>query len=73
MPSLVGSRHLTEHVMFRKNINGTPQTMEGGFYIAMSCTDSLIFLVFTILLGSSLHREKHVSTKGFAMVLWLIP
>jgi hypothetical protein len=54
-------------VMFRKDINRTPQTVRGYSCVAMPCN---AFLVLTGLRCSSLHRKN--CAKEHLKVFWLI-
>ena len=60
--------------MFRKNINGTSQTMRGCSCSASHATNTWLLhwssLVFAGSCWSSLHRQK--DTKELLMVSWLI-
>lgn len=54
---------------FRKNINGTPQTVKVYFCLAMPCNASLIFKVWSSLVFIALYFVERNMPKNFLWVL----
>ena len=58
------NRHFRRHVMFRKNINGTPKIVRGHSCTGILCHVSLVF--------TGLHLLERNCTKALPVVFWLI-